>query len=49
MRFALICLPARVLERGRQLRVRLCDRHPSLAILLAARSRVLALAQGPAG
>src|SRR4051794_37867584 len=49
IRFALICLPALVLERARQLPVRLCARHPSLDILLAARTRMLALAQGPAG
>lgn len=49
IRFALICLPALVLERARQLRVRLCERHPSLDILLAARTRILALSQGPAG
>ncbi len=49
IRFALIHLPARVLERARQIRVRLWAGHPSLGLLLAARTRILALAQGPAG
>lgn len=49
IRFALIHLPARVLEHARQLRVRLWAGHPSWALLLAARSQILALAQGPPG
>jgi hypothetical protein len=49
LRFGLIQLPGRILEHARQLRVRLCAKHPSLGLLVAARGRILTLAQGPAG
>lgn len=49
IRFGLINLPARVVEHARQLQVRLSQDHPALELLLAARRRILALAQGPAG
>jgi hypothetical protein len=49
VRFGLIHLPARVVEHARQLWVRLGAGHPALGLFLAARSRILALAQGPAG
>lgn len=49
VRFGLIHLPARVVERARQLWVRLGVGHPALELFVAARSRILALAQGPAG
>lgn len=43
IRFWLINLPGRVLERGRQLFVRLVGGHPSNEILLEARRRMLCL------
>jgi hypothetical protein len=43
IRFELINLPGRVLERGRQLFVRLVGGHPSNEILLAARGRIACL------
>jgi hypothetical protein len=49
VRFGLIHLSARVVEHARQLWVRLSEGHPALGMLLAARSRILALVQGPAG
>jgi hypothetical protein len=49
IRFALIHLPARVVEHARQLRVRLGAGHPSWSVLQRARGRILELAQGPAG
>ena len=45
IRFQLIQLPGRVLERARQLLVQVRETHPSLEVLLAARQRILALAQ----
>lgn len=45
IRFQLIQLPGRVLARARQLLVQLRETHPSLAVLLSARQRILALAQ----
>ena len=47
VRYHLIDLPARVLTRARRLIVRLPHAHPSLSLLLAARRRIAALAQGP--
>ena len=44
IRFHLICLPARVVERARTLRLRLARGHPSLDLLLRARQRILQLA-----
>jgi len=47
VRFALIALPGRVIQRGRQLLLRLSQDHPSLAILITARQRILAVASRP--
>jgi len=44
IRFHLICLPARIVEHARQLRIRLARGHPSLDLLLGARARILHLA-----
>ena len=49
IRFALIDVPARVIEHARQLRIRLSSGHPSMAMLLAGRRRILEIAQGPPG
>ena len=49
IRFALINLAGRVIERSRQLIVRVACAHPSNEILLRARMRILALAHGPPG
>ena len=40
IRFSLINIPARVLERSRTLLVRLCRGHPSLKLLLKARGKI---------
>lgn len=49
MRFSFINLPGRVLEHARNLIVRLAKGHPSLEILLAARSRIMELMVEPSG
>jgi len=49
IRFALINLPGRIVERSRQLIVRLAYGHPSNEILLDARKRILCLANVPPG
>jgi hypothetical protein len=49
IRFSLIHLPARVMERSRQLFVRLSVGYPSLELLLVARQRILELAYAPTG
>ncbi len=49
MRFGLFSLPGRVIKHARGLYVRLSGGHPCHGILLAARQRILALVQGPAG
>jgi hypothetical protein len=49
MRFHLICLPARVIERSRQLFIRLSDGHPSYAWLVKVRGIIANLAQCPSG
>jgi hypothetical protein len=49
IRFHLINLPARVIERSRQLFIRLGQGHPSLGVLLAARERIMELAYVPSG
>jgi hypothetical protein len=49
IRFSLIHLAGRVMERSRQLIVRLARAHPSTDILFDARKRILALAHGPPG
>jgi hypothetical protein len=47
IRFALINVAGRVIERSRQLIVRLARGHPSNGILFDARARILNLAHGP--
>ena len=49
IRFSLINLPARVVERSRQIFIRLAGGHPSLEMLLVARSRIMELAYVPSG
>ena len=49
IRFSLINLPARVMERSRQLFIRLAGGHPSLEVLLTARKRIMELAYAPSG
>jgi hypothetical protein len=49
IRFALINLPGRIMERSRQLIVRLACGHPSNEILLDARKKMLCLANAPPG
>lgn len=49
IRFALIHLPGRVMERSRRLIVRLGHGHPSLETLLAARQAIAGLALQPSG
>jgi hypothetical protein len=49
IRFSLINLPARIMERSRQLFIRLSGGHPSLEILLAARQRIMELSCVPTG
>ena len=49
VRFALINLAGRVLERSRTLIIRLSGGHPSLEILLEARRRIAAMAAVPRG
>ena len=49
IRFALINLPGRIMERSRQLIVRLACGHPSNEILFDARRRILCLAHAPPG
>jgi len=47
IRFALICLPGRVLHHARRLVIRLPADHPALPLLLDARRTILALANAP--
>ena len=49
MRFGLISLPGRVVKHARGLYLRLSGGHPGQELLVGARQRILALAQGPAG
>jgi hypothetical protein len=49
IRFALIHLPGRVMERSRRLIVRLGHGHPSLETLLTARQRIAGLVPQPSG
>ena len=49
VRFSLINLAGRVLERARTLIIRLCAGHPSFSVLLEARRRIAALAAAPDG
>jgi len=49
IRFSLINLPARVIERSRQLFIRLSTGHPFLETTLAARQRIMELVYAPTG
>ncbi len=49
IRFGLISLPGRVVRHARGLYLRLSGGHPCYELLLGARQRILALAQGPSG
>jgi hypothetical protein len=49
IRFSLIHLPARVMERSRQLLVRLPKDHPAMTWLLQIRARIASLAWVPSG
>jgi hypothetical protein len=49
MRFHLICLPARVIERSRQMFIRLSKGHPAYAWLVRIRCTIAELAQCPSG
>ena len=49
IRFSLIGLPGRVMEHGRGLIVRLVKNHPSLAVLVEARQRIMELGYGRTG
>ena len=49
IRFSLIGLPGRVMKHARGLIVRLVKNHPSLAVLVEARHRILELAHAPSG
>ena len=47
VRFAIINLPGRVVQRARTLTIRLASEHPSYELLLRARRSIAALANGP--
>jgi len=49
LRFHLISLPGRIIERSRECFIRLTADHPSCALLLTARERIMELAYGPSG
>jgi len=49
IRFSLIGLPGRVMTHARGLIVRLVKNHPSLAVLVKARQRIMELAYAPSG
>jgi hypothetical protein len=49
VRFKLINLPGRVLERSRSLIIRLTKGHPSFALLVAARRKIAMLMPAPGG
>ena len=49
IRFSLVGLPGRVLKHARGLIVRLVKNHPSLAVLVKARQRILELDYAPSG
>jgi hypothetical protein len=49
IRFSLIGLPGRVMKHARGLIVRLVKNHPSLAVLVEARHRIMELAHAPSG
>ncbi len=47
LRFHLISLPGRIIERSRACFIRLATDHPSFALLLTARERIMELAHAP--
>lgn len=47
LRFQLINTAGRVVQRGRQLWVRLSQGHPALQVLISARVRIASLAEAP--
>jgi hypothetical protein len=49
IRFHLVNLPGRVMEKSRQLRIRLAGDHPSFEVLLLARQRIMELVHVPSG
>jgi hypothetical protein len=49
IRFSLIGLPGRVMNRARGLIVRLVKNHPSLEVLVKARQRIMDLSSAPSG
>jgi hypothetical protein len=49
IRFHLINLPERIMERSRQLLIRLAQDHPSFDVLLSARQRIMELAYVSSG
>jgi hypothetical protein len=49
IRFHLINLPGRIMERSRQLLIRLAADHPSFEIVLSARQRIMELGYAPSG
>ena len=49
IRFHLITFAGRIIERSRQLFIRLAEDHPSFDVLLAARERIMELAHAPSG
>jgi hypothetical protein len=49
IRFSLIGLPGRVMSHARGLTIRLVKNHPSLAILVKARQRIMEFGYAPSG
>jgi hypothetical protein len=49
IRFALINLPGRVMEHVRELSIRLAGDHPSFAVLVKARMKIMELGYAPSG
>jgi len=49
IRFQLLTVPGRVIERGRRLFLRIREAHPALPVLLQGRGRLRALCVGPPG
>lgn len=47
IRFSLINIPGRIVERSRELIIRLARGNPAVALLLEARSRIMALSWAP--
>jgi hypothetical protein len=49
IRFSLINIPGRIVERSRELIIRLVKGHPAFALFLETRSRIMALVPEPSG